>query len=292
MSVFTILALVGIVHVHHAPSHDSRAPFEDVIAAGHSAGLDFLVLTEHVPAGATGPLPAAERQGIYIREHDGHRLLVLVGGEFGTASGHLLGLDLKEIVAAEGRPGAEVIEAIHQQGGFAVIPHPFHYGGWQDWGAPFDGMEVHNNASSLIESLGPLIPWRLFRRAWGFDAAYRDLLRRPGRALRRWEALLQEGRKVVAFSGAEAHQNLNLLGWQLDPYEALFRAVQMHCPEDELLPDAVWALLRSGRCHIRYRIFDDRAPVTREVGFPSGRSELWFDHGRHVLEIRPPPSPR
>src|SRR5262245_21731798 len=47
VKALALAALVGVLHVHHAPSHDSDAPFEDVLAAADSAGLDFVVLTEH-----------------------------------------------------------------------------------------------------------------------------------------------------------------------------------------------------------------------------------------------------
>ena len=71
-----LLALVGVVHVHHSPSHDSEAPFSEVVEAARSAGLDFVVLTEHVDSTEDVPLPAGERAGTYAGE--GKPLLVLV----------------------------------------------------------------------------------------------------------------------------------------------------------------------------------------------------------------------
>ncbi len=288
MRLLALAALVGVLHVHQAPSHDTRARFQDVLEAAYAARLDFLVLTEHVLAEAQGALPAAERAGVYTRPDGGH-LLVLVGAEFGTRDGHLLAFAIPEVIPAEDRAGRDVIDAIHAAGGFAVVPHPFAYGGWKDWDAPFDGLEVHNNAVVLRRGLGPLLPFRLLRLAFDRDGATRSLLVRPERELDTWEQLLGSGRRVVAFSGVDAHQNVSLLGWQLDPYVEVFRSVQTLCPDAPLEESALWEALRSGACWIRYRLYEARADQAREVRFPSGRSELQLDGGRRVLEIRQPP---
>ncbi len=60
MRLVALAALVGVIHVHQAPSHDTSASFEEVLEAAYGAGLDFVVLTQHVPAEGGGPLPAAE----------------------------------------------------------------------------------------------------------------------------------------------------------------------------------------------------------------------------------------
>jgi hypothetical protein len=293
MSLAILLALVGIVHVHHAPSHDTEAPFAEVLRGAQAAGLDFLVLTEHVDSDVDLPLPAGDRAGLY--EGQGAKpLLVLVGAELTTKDGHLLALSVAHAEAALGRSGREVIEEIHRDGGFAVVPHPFSYGGWRDWEAPFDGIEVHNNATSARQMIGPLLPFRLFQFALFRSSALKAMLVRPTPEIERWEALLQSGRRVVAFSGGEAHRNVSFLGWKLDPYAEIFRLVQTICPDGPLTPVWIWTALREGRCRIRYRLYEDRASEAAEVQFPSGRTELQLDDGRRVLEIRnpPPSSPR
>lgn len=288
MRALVLAALVGVVHVHHAPSHDSEAPFEEVLEAAHATPLDFLVLTEHVEPETAGPLPAAEHAGIHPRP-DGGRLLVLVGVEIPTRDGHLLALDVPRVVTAGERSGREVIEEIHALGGFAVAAHPFTHGGWRDWGADLDGLEVHSHSSDFRRFLGPLFPLHLLRFAFSRDAVLRDLLVRPERELAKWDELLREGRRVVAFSGADAHRNVSLLGWRLDPYAQAFGSVQTICPDAPLAEDAIWNALRGGHCRIRYRLYDARAAEAREVEFPSGRRELQLDGGRRVLEIAQPP---
>ena len=282
-------ALVGILHVHHEPSHDSRVPFREVLEAATVVELDFLVLTEHIQPGTSGRIPAASRAGLYARP-DGGQILVMVGAEYGTSEGHLLALDVAEILPIEGRPAVEAIAAIHEAGGFAVVPHPFLYGGWQAWEAPFDGIEVHNNAAALWDLMDLVLPFRLLRFAFQPEALLRRLLVRPERQLDAWEDLLVQGRDVVAFSGSEAHGNLSVLGWRLDRHEDVFRWVQTLCPAGEQTADALWTALRGGACSIRYRIHDARAGEAREVEFPSGRRELQLDDGRSVLEIQQAPA--
>jgi hypothetical protein len=283
-----VLALIGVLHVHHAASHDSTAPFSAVLDAALAADLDFVVLADHANERSAGPLPASERAGLYPKPGGGS-LLVLVGVELGTADGHVVAYDLPELVAAEGRSAREVVAAIHALGGFAVAAHPFAYGGWRDWSVPLDGLEVHNHAVALRSALGPLLPLRLLRFAFDRQGTWRSLLARPARELAQWDALLAEGRPVVGFSGADAHQNVSLLGWQIDPYTDLFRSVQTWCPDGPLDAHALWTALRSGRCWIHYAIFEG-AGESREVVFPSGRRELQLDGGR-VREIHSPVRP-
>ncbi|MBW2280655.1 MAG: hypothetical protein JRG76_00180 [Deltaproteobacteria bacterium] len=285
MFALAAAALIGVLHVHHAPSHDSEAPFSDVVQAAYAAGLDFLVLTEHVLEDADGALPGAWRAGVY-RGPGGRELLVMTGGEFGTLDGHLLGYQLPRALPTRGLDGAQAVAAIHELGGFAVVPHPFHYGGWHAWDAPFDGLEVHNHAVALRDSVGPLLPLRLLRLGFSRDAAMRARLDRPAPELARWDDLRRSGRRVVAFSGADVHQNVSLAGWQIDPYGEVFRAVRTLCPDGPLAEARIWRLLREGRCTIRYSIFDARETEAEAVELDTGRVELQLDGGRRVLEIR------
>jgi hypothetical protein len=287
LKLLVLAALVGVIHVHHAPSHDSDAPFADVLEAADEAGLDFVVLTDHADVEAPAPLPGIEHAGVRVAP-SGRRVLVLVGAEFATDDGHLLGLGIDHAVPAIGRPGRDVIADIHAQGGFAVVPHPFSHGGWRAWDADFDGMEVQNSASDFTRLYGPLLPIRILRFAFDRDAVLRELWVRPGQELAKWDELLLAGRRVVAFAGADAHQNVSLLGWQLDPYAQMFRGPSMVCPDAPLEAAAVWKLLRDGACAIRWRFYDSRAGEAQVAWFESGRRELQLDGGARVFEVDQP----
>ena len=280
--------LVGVLHVHHEPSHDSNAPFERVLEAAHRIQLDFVVLTEHAPRDATSGLhPAAERAGVYPAA-SGRELMVLVGVEYATRDGHLLAYGLDAMVPANGRSGRAAIALIQAAGGFAVVPHPFSHGGWRAWDAPFDGLEVHNNASAIRAMALWSVPWQYLRATFNPAASLKAVLLRDQRALDRWDELLASGRPVVGLSGSDAHEGVRVLGRTLDPYEVFMGAVTTHCPVSELVVDALWAALRAGDCWIRYAVFENRRSEAVEVQLPSGRRELQLDDGKRVLELRNP----
>jgi hypothetical protein len=288
MKALALAALVGVIHVHYAPSHDSDAPFADVLRAAGEARLDFVVLTDHTDVTEPSALPAAQQAGVHIAP-GGRRVLVIVGAEFASRDGHVLGLGIERSVPAEDRTGRDVIADIHAQGGFAIVPHPFSHGGWLDWGADFDGLEVQNNASDFTRLYGPLLPLHILRFAFDREAELSQLWVRPARALAKWDQLLVAGRRVPGFAGADAHQNVSVLGLPLDRYEQMFRGVRTVCPDVRLEAAAVLAELRRGACAIHYAIYDRRAAEARERRFPSGRVELELDGGARLLELRNPP---
>lgn len=213
----------------------------------------------------------------------------MVGAELPTDDGHLLALDVPEVVPALARPARAVIADIHAAGGFAVVPHPFTHGGWRDWDADFDGLEIQNSASDFRRLLGPLLPFRIARLAWDRPGSMARLWLRPARELAKFEELLLAGRRLVPFAGADAHQNVSLLGWQLDPYREMFRGARMVCPDAPLEAKAIWRLLRGGSCVARWEIYEPRASEALWVEYRSGRSELQLDDGARVLEVAGPP---
>lgn len=288
LKALALATLVGVMHVHHELSHDSDAPFEEVLRAAGEAELDFVVLTDHTDVDAPAPLLGAEHAGLHTAPN-GRRVLVLVGAEFAPREGHLLGLEIERSFPALGHPAREVIAAIHAQGGFAVVPHPFSHGGWHAWDADFDGLEVQNNASDFTRLYGPLLPLRVVRLALDRPRELAELWRRPARELEKWDELLAQGRRLPGFAGADAHRNVSVLGWSLDPYRQMFSGPRMVCPDAPLEPQSIWSLLRSGACWIRYAFYEPRAAEARELRFPSGRVELQLDDGARVLELRNPP---
>ncbi len=93
-------------------------------------------------------------QGAAICDHDvvltcipqTEDFFLIPGAEFSTEYGHLLGLFLREPIEATGF--SEIIDAIHAQGGIAVLAHPFQHSRpahcVQATAAQVDGIEVWN----------------------------------------------------------------------------------------------------------------------------------------------------
>lgn len=102
-------------HVHTAASFDSTAPIDAVLEAAVASGLDGLVITDHdridAALDARARAPAAE-------------LVVLPGVEVSTADGHLLAIGVTDRPRA-GRSLTATVAAVRDQGGIAVVPHPF-----------------------------------------------------------------------------------------------------------------------------------------------------------------------
>lgn len=104
------------LHIHTRVS-DGLASVADVLEyVENETDLDVIAITDHEDA--SGGLRARE-----LAAQRGYRFEVVVGAEITTLQGHLLGLFL-ESTPKSFRGVESTIEAIHTQGGLAVVPHP------------------------------------------------------------------------------------------------------------------------------------------------------------------------
>lgn len=105
-------------HSHSNYSRDSVIGPEAFVDHCLRKGVTCIAVTDH-----------NEIEGAFVIEklaaqRAAGRLKVIVGEEVKTAEGEIIGLFLKELVA-RGMSPEDTIEAIHEQGGLAVIPHPY-----------------------------------------------------------------------------------------------------------------------------------------------------------------------
>jgi hypothetical protein len=263
----------GVVHVHTTLSDGGGTP-EEVVAAAHAAGLDFVGITDH------NNVDAKPLEGI----HDG--VLVLVGSEVSTVVGHVLGLGLAEDpVYRFSRSGLEDLEDIRDLGGFSFAAHPFSSRDdlrWKGWDLPGPwGIEIINGDSEWRRA-GPRValaaalyrvnaPWALLQ---GLNA--------PDQALEHWDEMLAR-RDVVGLYGADAHSRLPITrSWALryPSYEALFSLLRTHVLLDRPLSgdatadrEAVLEALRRGRSYIG---LDALAPADGfSFTLDGGEGERW-----------------
>ncbi len=101
------------LHVHTIHS-DGASSVSDVLQAASRAHLDVIAITDH--DNPRGGLWGAELAPAYGLE-------VIPGCEVTTAQGHLLALDIQQHVPRL-LSLAETVQAVAEQGGFCVIPHP------------------------------------------------------------------------------------------------------------------------------------------------------------------------
>ncbi|WP_276301044.1 PHP domain-containing protein [Halorussus lipolyticus] len=103
------------LHAHSSLSYDGRDPVELLLEQASAVGLDALAVTDHDEIEAS--LSAVEQAEEY-------GLVGIPGMEVSSAAGHVLGLGIRERVPA-GLSFGETLDRIREQGGVAVVPHPF-----------------------------------------------------------------------------------------------------------------------------------------------------------------------
>ncbi|WP_254271630.1 PHP domain-containing protein [Haloarcula marina] len=103
------------LHTHSSLSHDGRDPIELLLAQAQAVGLDALAITDH------DEIEASRRAAELAPEYD---LVGIVGMEITCDAGHVLGLGIEEAVPP-GLSFGETLDRIREQGGLAVVPHPF-----------------------------------------------------------------------------------------------------------------------------------------------------------------------
>lgn len=140
------------LHLHTTHSDGLMTPQETIDAIARQGQLQVIAITDHDTT-----------EGAFLaREYAQRRyagLGVIIGQEVTTGDGDILGLYLTETLPIF-ESGLAAIQAIHEQGGLAIAPHPF-VGGWKIVSVgrkittfPFDGVEVrHGSPLSLWANL-------------------------------------------------------------------------------------------------------------------------------------------
>jgi hypothetical protein len=265
--------LRGVWHVHTTRS-DGRGSPTDVARAARSAGLDFVVLTDHNPAEL--PTPARE-EGV----------LLVPGEESSTPFGHLADVGTRRTLNDQEKVSAPV-RAVLELGGLAVVAHPLHpQRGWTD--------VAQARAASAVE-------------VWSGDSAWGALRQRPltrllpalatalvsperamvyalaeARPVEEWMLSLDGAEPKLALCGPDAH------GYP--GYATAFRWMSLHLTGVTALPEApaegaqtVVQEMRAGRF---YCAVDALAPAAGFALFPADRRT--FQVGE-VVEVRLPPT--
>jgi hypothetical protein len=105
------------LHVHSARSYDSFSSAEAIVRVARRRGLAGIAVTDHGLTSSDDLVRAAGESGLWL----------IKGNEVQTEIGDILGLFLKGSIKQS--KAAAVIDEIHDQGGIAVLAHPFKYRG-------------------------------------------------------------------------------------------------------------------------------------------------------------------
>ena len=206
------------LHLHTTKSIDSNVELEDAVRRCREEGLDGLAVTDHDVL-AKIPSEFSENSGI----------IIIPGMEVSADGAHILAFDIEEPIPPR-LSVPETVDTIHDQGGIAIIAHP--YSVFRAWvngreieEAGFDCVEVANAAqfpygwmlsknTALARKLGlpetggsdAHIPRTIGRAYTVLESETRD---REGilRALRRGETSA-EGRGISILERLKLHERL------------------------------------------------------------------------------------
>lgn len=207
--------------------------FQETVAHG----LDFVALTDH-------NVTSHFIEMGYLQPHF-DTLLLMPGRELTTRDGHANLLGYMGALETEiGRPGAETVAALlasaRDTGGFLTINHPSRPTGEDCLGcgwaardtdfAQVDAIEVVNGGSTL-ETPGDR------------EAAVR-------KQLRYWEALLDQGYRLVGVAGSDNHDALQYRGNSPIGAQAAVGSLATVVRADDLSQGAILRGLRSGRVFV------------------------------------------
>jgi predicted metal-dependent phosphoesterase TrpH len=140
------MILRGLVHAHSSHSFDCLLPPLAYLAYARWRRLDFLCLTDHNTIAGSMEL---------VRRNRDPNLQIVIGAEYATDRGDVIGLFLTDEVTA--RRWDDVVDAIHSQGGLVLLPHPHrnHQLDESTWSA-IDLVEVFNARSSAASNAAAL----------------------------------------------------------------------------------------------------------------------------------------
>lgn len=199
----------GDLHLHTVHS-DGQHTIDDLVEAATTAGLDFIVSTDHNTSSANRAW-AATASG---------DLTVIGGEEVTTRHGHWLAVGLSGLSWVDWRyaPRDDVFGSYASQvradGGMVVAAHPsvpLPGSAWEFGYHGVDALEVWNGLWNVDDEL----------------------------SLRIWHQQLRSGRRIVAVGGSDSH----------GPHQPVGRP-QTVVYTDDLSPQELIGAMRRGRCYV------------------------------------------
>jgi predicted metal-dependent phosphoesterase TrpH len=120
--MFNLNDYTGVIHVHSVYSFDGRISVPDILEAGRSNGIDFVMLTDHSTL-------RAREEGF-----EGWRgnILLVIGQEISPRFNHYLAFQINApIIVTDDEPNIDpriYMNQVKEQGGIGFIAHPDHGG--------------------------------------------------------------------------------------------------------------------------------------------------------------------
>jgi hypothetical protein len=222
-----------VINLHmHTPYSDGHGSHAEIVRAAMQAGLDAIIVTDH-NVFVNGPED-------YYRNGD-QRVLLLVGEEVHDQGrqpqkNHLLVFGADRELSQLAHDPQRLLDGVKQAGGLSFLAHPVDPSApvmdqpdisWVDWQVQgFTGIEIWNGMSEFKSLL------KNWLRAFYYAFNPKKVAHAPfPEALRRWDQLASEGRRIVGIGGSDAHAipiHLGPIHIKLFPYEFHFRSINTH----------------------------------------------------------------
>lgn len=270
----------GVIHVHSSLSHDSRGSMDEIASAARETGTAFVIMTDH--NNPRIPVQGFEGwfDGVLILR--GSEIIKGCSGHSGDTCNSLLVLGVKDYLNHKTMTMDEIIRQVKARGGLAFAAHA---GGFRNWDAPgLDGLEIYDILDDAVDHRWRF-PKYFFDILYSFrrypDQVFMSILDPPDQTLARWDALLQK-RRWVGIAGNDAHQNIRVLGRQIDPYERSFRFVRTHILARKLGEKEILGALAAGHAFVAFDMLADASGFS----FRAEGKELLGIQGDEV-EFRP-----
>lgn len=190
------LVAYGAYHVHSNRS-DGTGSVDDIAAAAASAGLQFVIITDH--GDGTRPTDPPQYR---------HGVLCIDAVEVGSAAGHVVALGLDGPAPYPlGGEASDVVDDLHRLGAWVVLAHPESPRAelrWRSSNITFEGIEWLNLDSEWRDESNAHLAGMLLRYPFRPAEAIASLIQRPVLTLRRWDQA-GRGRLVTGLGAVDAH---------------------------------------------------------------------------------------
>ena len=281
----------GVSHIHSQYSHDSKAPFSLILENARALKLDFVVITDH---------NSLKGREAFAKMHVSVPPLVIFGDEVSAADGHLIALGIPK-APPDNIPSQDLIDWIHAQGGYALLPHPFTgKNPWKNWEVRgWEGLEMYNFGHEFFE--GDAVDIYLRSMSESNESILKGNRNIPAENFAFWDEQLRE-RKVAAIAGSDAHLKRDKR-WFTMAMEAVTLYVRAPKLEEPELIEALahgrtfiafetqglakefdfWAETEKGRTHVGEEI-EEGANIVFHVHLPATAKIVLVHNGSVAAE--------
>ena len=268
-----------IVNLHmHTRYSDGSGTHKDIANAAIKTGLDAVIVTDHnvLVQGVEGYYRVSPSSSISTpsatQRSRTSRVLLLVGQEIHDQDrvpqkNHLLVFNAKRNLSNLADDPQTLINGVAEAEGICFIAHPrdpeapiFHETdiSWEAWDVQgYTGIELWNGLSELKTN----VPSKLHGLFYALFPQFIGHHPIP-ETVQRWDTLMENGNRVVALGGSDAHalhMNMGPLHRVIFPYEFHFKTVNTHIFVPEPLTGDValdkkmiYDALAKGNCFVGY----------------------------------------